>query len=363
MRIKGAILCLIVMCLGMICALPAWGQDASLLEAVRSTGPLSFCGEPVPMESQEVRERFEKAMLVALYDRAQVLLWIKRATRYFPLIEEGLRANGMPEDLKYLAVAESALRPHAGSSKGAMGFWQLMPETARKNGLRVDEFIDERRNIHLSTPGALRCLKALHAQFSSWALAAAAYNMGEEGLTAEILEQGTRDYFKLYLPLETQQFVFRVLAVKLILSQPLRFGFDVQAQDLYAPLAFDPVEVDCFQETPIRIVAKAAGASFKVIKDFNPHIRGYFLQPGHHKVHLPRGSADGFSNRFKMLAAEDRDERQAGIYVVRKGDSLSQIADRFDVPLAAILIWNRIGVNHSIHPGDRLVIYRRMLEP
>jgi membrane-bound lytic murein transglycosylase D len=360
---QRTIRCLVTICLSWTWVLPVWASGVSLVGAVRVKEPLTFCNEPVPLEIPHVRERFEKAMMLALNDRAQVLLWIKRAPRYFPLIEEILRTNGMPSDLKYLAVAESALRPHAGSVKGAMGFWQLMPETARKYGLRVDQYTDERRNIYLSTPAAIRCLQALHDQFSSWTLAAAAYNMGEEGLTAEILEQNTRDYYNLYLPLETQQFVFRVLAAKLILGNPQYYGFDVQPQDLYQPLMFDTLGIDCFQETPIRIIAQAARTYFKTIKDLNPDIRGYYLQPGHHQINLPQGSADGFLTRFKELAAKHRDERKARIYIVKEGDSLSEIAERFEVPLAALLIWNRIGLNHSIHPGDRLVIYPGRLEP
>ena len=197
----------------LINALPAMGQEASLEESVRPRQGLTLCGEAVPFETPHVRERFEKEMLLSLGDRPQAVLWIKRAPRYMPVIEEALKANNMPDDLKYLAVAESALRPHAGSVKGAMGFWQLMPETARKYGLRVDENVDERRNIYLSTPAAIRYLQALHDHFSSWALALAAYNMGEEGLAAEMLEQGAQDYYNLYLPLETQRFIFRILAV------------------------------------------------------------------------------------------------------------------------------------------------------
>jgi membrane-bound lytic murein transglycosylase D len=260
-------------------------------------------------------------------------------------------------------VAESALRPHAGSPKGAIGFWQLMPETARKQGLRVDEYIDERRNIYLSTPAALRILRTLHGQFASWTLAAAAYNMGEEGLAAEMLEQNTKDYYDLYLPLETQQFVFRILAVKMILGDPRRYGFDAQPEDLYQPLNFDTVGVDCFQETPIRLVAQAAGASFKTIKDLNPHVRGHYLQPGHYQINLPPGKAEGFEGRFLDLATKHRDVLETRIYMVRDGDSLSAIAERFEVPLAALLIWNRIGMNDPIHPGDRLVIYPGTLEP
>ena len=341
----------------LINALPAMGQEASLEESVRPRQGLTLCGEAVPFETPHVRERFEKEMLLSLGDRPQAVLWIKRAPRYMPLIEEALKANNMPDDLKYLAVAESALRPHAGSVKGAMGFWQLMPETARKYGLRVDENVDERRNIYLSTPAAIRYLQALHDHFSSWALALAAYNMGEEGLAAEMLEQGAQDYYNLYLPLETQRFIFRILAVKLILSDPAAYGFRVKAEDRYAPLVFDTVGVDCFEETPIRLVAAAAGTYFKIIKDLNPHLRGYYLQPGHLEINLPQGSADGFKKRFKQLAADHSIARQNRVYVVRSGDSLSTIADRFEVPLAALLIWNRIGLNDPLHPGDRLVIF------
>jgi peptidoglycan lytic transglycosylase D len=363
MRTPRTIQWLTIVWLSLILVPQVWAERLSLVEAVRAKEPLTFCNEPVPLGIPHVRERFEKTMMLALNDRAQVLLWIKRAPRYFPLIEEVLRDKGMPSDLKYLAVAESALRPHAGSVKGAMGFWQLMPETARKYGLRVDQYTDERRNIYVSTPAAMRCLQALHDQFSSWTLAAAAYNMGEEGLTAEILEQNTRDYYNLYLPLETQQFVFRVLAVKLILDNPRHYGFDVHSQDLYQPLMFDTVGIDCFRETPIRIIAQAARTYFKLIKDLNPDMRGYYLQPGHHQINLPQGSADGFMARFKEMLAKHSDESKARIYIVHEGDSLSEIAERFEVPLAALLIWNRIGLNHAIHPGDRLVIYPGKMEP
>ena len=352
-----AIMRMTVIVIYLLSVLPASGQEVSLVESVRPGQGLTLCGEAVPVEKPDVRERFEKEMLLSLGDRPQALLWIKRAPRYLPLIEQTLKANHMPEDLKYLAVAESALRPHAGSVKGAMGFWQLMPETARKYGLRVDEYVDERRNIYLSTPAAVSYLQALYEHFSSWTLALAAYNMGEEGLAAEMLEQGTEDYYDLYLPLETQRFIFRVLAVKLILGDPAVYGFNVGAKDRYAPLIFDTVGVDCFEETPIRLVAEAAGTHFKAIKDLNPHLRGHYLQPGHLQINLPQGSVDGFNKRFRKLVSTHRIDKQSRIYVIRSGDSLSTIAERFEVPLAALLIWNRIGLNDPIHPGDRLVIF------
>ncbi len=339
----------------------AEGQSLSLLEGLDLPDRLTFCGESVPLNDARIRERFEKEMLLALWDRPQVLLWIKRAPRYLPHIARILNTQNMPDDLKYLAVAESALLPHAGSTKGAIGFWQLLPDTARKYGLTVDQFIDERRNLFSSTPAALRYLKELHGKFSSWTLAAAAYNMGEQGLTAEILEQRVKDYYKLYLPLETQRFVFRVIAVKLILSEPQRYGFKLSPEKLYKPLAFDNVRVDCYQEIPIQLVAEAAGSYFKEIKDLNPHLRGHYLQAGHHEIHLPVGRSAGFQTRLNKLISQYSQDKQKRLYIVQSGDSLSTIAEKFDVPLAALIIWNRIDHKRPIHPGDRLVIYPRRL--
>lgn len=346
--------------------IPAWANASQL--AIRAALPqrLHLCGEAVPVQSMDVRERFEKEMLLTLWDQPQVLLWLKRSSRYLPYIAQELNAHHLPDDLKYLAVAESALRPHAGSPKGALGFWQLMPETARKYGLRVNEFVDERRNIHLSTPAAIRYLQTLHKQFTSWTLVLAAYNMGEEGLSAEILEQETNDYYQLYLSLETQRFIFRIIAIKLILSEPEAYGFSLPDENRYGPLVFDTVELDCFQEIPIRLVAGAANTLFKVIKDLNPHIRGHYLQPGRQQIHLPQGHASGFKSRFEELVTQYSQLRQKRIYIVREGDSLSTIAEKFEVPLQAILIWNRLDLNSAIHPGDRLVIYprpNRQVEP
>ena len=350
------------MALSILACMTAEGQSHSLLGGLDLPDVLEFCGESVPLNDARIRERLEKEMLLALWDRPQVLLWIKRAPRYLPHIARALKAQNMPDDLKYLAVAESALLPHAGSTKGAIGFWQLLPDTARKYGLIVDQFIDDRRNLFKSTPAALRYLMELHGTFSSWTLAAAGYNMGEQGLTAEILEQRVKDYYKLYLPLETQRFIFRVIAVKLILSEPQRYGFQLSPDQLYRPMAFDNVSVDCFREVPIQLIAEAAGSYFKEIKDLNPHLRGHYLQAGHHQIHLPVGRSEGFQSRLNELLLKYAQEKQKRLYIVQSGDSLSTIAEKFDVPLAALIIWNRIDHTRPIHPGDRLVIYPRRLD-
>lgn len=338
-----------------------WSQQGALTQGVILPDRMTLCGEAVPLKLDQVRERFDKEMLLSLWDRPQVVLWLKRAPRFFPYIEQQLKERNLPEDLKYLAVAESALRPHAGSPKGAMGFWQLMPHTARNYGLTVDTHVDERRNLYLSTPAAMKYLEVLHDKFDSWTMALAAYNMGEEGLAAEVLAQDTRNYYQLYLPLETQRFIFRVLSIKLILSRPEDYGFQIDASQQYKPQVFDTAEIDLFQEVPIQLIAAASDSHFKTIKDLNPHLRGHYVQSGHLRINLPAGSAKGFKKRFEKRVAEYGKKLQQRIYVVQSGDSLSTIADKFDVPLAAILIWNRLDLKRPIHPGDRLILYPRRL--
>lgn len=169
------------------------------MSSLRIDAPLEFCGETVPIDDPAIRERFEKELLLSLWDRPQVILWLKRASRYLPYIEQMLKDSGLPDELKYLAVAESVLRPHAGSRKGAIGFRQFTPATGRTYGLVIDEYRDERRDIFTSTAAAIRYLKQLFEDLGSWTLAAAGYNMGEKGLMAEMLEQDTHDFYRTHI--------------------------------------------------------------------------------------------------------------------------------------------------------------------
>jgi len=329
----------------------------SLMSSLRMARPPHFCSESMPMDNPEVRERFEREFLLSLWNQPQVILWLKRSKRYFSIIEPMLKSAGLPDDLKYLAIAESSLKPHAGSSRGAMGFWQFIPSTGRRYGLTIDSSKDERRNIFRATQAAIAYFKDLREKFGSWTLAAAAYNMGENGLMAEVLEQQTDNYYLLYLPLETQNYLFRIIAIKLICTRPENFGFNLMPGDYYAPLAFDRVRIDCTGETPIRLVAQAAGTRFKVIKDLNPEIRGYTLAQGTHEILVPKGASAGFQDRLATLVKQSASGQDSRIYIVKKGDTLSSIAARFSVPLPAIIIWNRLDPKCPIHPGDRLTIH------
>jgi len=327
-----------------------------LLSALVLAVPVLLCGETVPVDDPRVLERFEKEMLISLGNRPQVILWLKRTTRYFPYIEQVLKKNDLPEDIKYLAIAESALRMHAGSRKGAMGVWQLMPQTARKYGLMVNDKVDERRNLYLSTPAAVAYLKDLFDRFGAWSMSLAAYNMGEEGLEAEILEQGTSDYYRLYLPLETQRFIFRILAIKRIIDAPQQHGFSLSSTEFYLPETFSTIQINAFADLPLRLIADAAETDFKTIKDLNPELRGHYLAAGTRMVNIPGDGEDGFPGRLTERIKAETCSRSQRIYIVQEGDSLSGIAQKFDVPLAALLIWNRIGIKRVIHPGQRLVV-------
>lgn len=334
-----------------------------LISSLRFSAPLTFCGEKVPIEIQDITERLEKELLLALWDRPQVILWLKRSRRYLPYIEKSLKENRLPDDLKYVAIAESALRPHVSSKKGAIGFWQFIGQTGEKYGLTINEHIDERRSLVASTQAAIRYFKDLYKKLGSWTLAAAAYNMGEGGIEAEILEQKIDTYYQLYLPIETQRFVFRILSVKLILSNPERYGFYLSEKDYYPPLEFDRIHLNGYQDIPIRIIARAAKTHFKVIKDLNPEIRGHYLTKGSHTILIPKGSAKDFSSRFQDLFKRWVETKKEMVYIVKKGDNLSLIADRFNVPLVALLIWNKLDLKAHIYPGDRLIIYRKELVP
>jgi hypothetical protein len=346
---------------------PAWSDlpyileppsSDSMISSVNVTGPLNFCGESVPLDKQEVRERLEKELLVTLWNRPQIILWMKRSGRYMPFIEETLKQNNMPEDLKYLAIIESSLISHVSSSKGAKGYWQFMEETGKRYGLKVDSDVDERRNFFSSTNAAISYLKKLYEYFGSWTLAAAAYNMGEEGLKTETMVQKEGNYYNLYLPAETQQYIFRAISAKVILSNPKKYGFELTKESLYPPLQFDRVELMCDQDTPVSIIAQAAGTSFKVIRDLNPEIRGHYLVKGRHIILIPRGTDEGFQTRYKDLLKKWLAERKEHIYVVKKGESLSSIAAHFNVPLPAILIWNNLRTIKHVKPGDRLFIFQ-----
>lgn len=250
---------------------------------------LSLCGEPIPLDSPHVREMLDREFNITVWDRAQVILYIKRAGRYFPYIEKKLSEACMPMDLKYLAVAESALLTYIKSSDGARGPWQFMTRTARSNGLRKDYMVDERLNFELSTEAAIKYLKHLKSRFNTWSLALAAYNGGEGRIRKAVREQRTDDYYRLNLPLETERFVFRIAAIKIVMENPESYGYNLSNKSIYRPCKHDVVLVDIKNQVHIADFAQSLGTDFKAIKELNPQFRQSHLPVGKYKVNVPPG--------------------------------------------------------------------------
>jgi len=313
---------------------------------------LDFAGESVPLDRWDVRERLEREVLLSLQDRGQVVLWLKRAARYFPYIERELSRRGLPDDLKYVAVIESALVPKALSRANAMGIWQIIPGTARRYGLRVTPWWDERRDPELATRAALTYLTDLHREFSRWSLALAAYNSGETRVRKAIAGQGVRSYFQLALPRETERYVFRAHAAKLILAEPEDFGFLVPTAERYEPPARDRVQLRVRNRMSVRAIAEASGSFYREVKLLNPAIMKDALPSGVYALSLPEGTGHGFRPAEQARAPR----RSSVVHHVRAGDTLSSIARHHGVSLSVSRARDPGVRGRAIHPGDVLVV-------
>ncbi|NWH04538.1 lytic transglycosylase domain-containing protein [Desulfobacter latus] len=328
----------------------------TLVETVRFSGDIHLCGEKIPFTDPEVRERLEKEMMLAVWNRPQVMLWLKRAHRWFPHIESVLKQEKLPLDLKYLPIVESALLPHGRSYKGAVGYWQFIKSTGKRYGLRIDSKVDERRNMFFATRAACRYIKDLYSRFGSYLLAMSAYNMGENGLSKAMARQDTRDFFSLYLPLETQRYILKMVAVKLIMSNPERYGFHLEPQDLYPVFTFSEIKLSPKNDVPLSMVAKACDVPFKTIKDYNPQLRGYHLEKGSTTLLVPKGKDKGFYKKFPALykALVKKRRPASRVHVVKAGENLSAIAEKYNISLSGLLRTNKLSKKHIIHPGDKL---------
>jgi membrane-bound lytic murein transglycosylase D len=261
---------------------------------------LYLCGEPVPLNEPEVREALDREFTVEVWSRAQTTMWLKRAHRYLPEIQRKLRARRLPLDLQYVVLVESDLRPRARSHAGAQGPWQFMGPTAQRFQLRCDKAVDERLAFGAATDAALTYLEKLHQLFHSWPLALAAYNAGEGRIGKAIAVQGVNNFYHLSLPEETERYIYRVLAAKIILEDPARYGFDIPAEQLYPPLNYDEVQVTLAQPVSVRKLAEASGTYYKAIKTLNPWIKGDALCPGTFRLKIPQGSAPRFQAAMRQ---------------------------------------------------------------
>ncbi len=241
------------------------------IKAIKIPQNMNLAGEKVPLEREDIRERMDRELLVNTYWQSNGLLLLKRANKFFPIIEPLLKEYGIPDDFKYLCVAESALT-NIPSSKGAAGYWHFMPSTGREYGLEVNKNVDERYDIKKSTRVAAEYLKKAKNKFGTWTLAAAAYNAGSGRISKRMAQQQVSDYYDLLLNSETSRYIFRILALKEILSNPKDYGFVFDQEDLYQPVKTYEVEVDT-AITNIADFAERFNITYKELKLVNPWLR------------------------------------------------------------------------------------------
>ena len=362
---------------------------------------IDLCGEPVPLQRQDVYERFDKEFTLVVYNHAQVYLWLKRMERYFPIIEERLHYYNLPDDLKYVAIVESDLLPDACSPKGAAGPWQFMPSTGAAYGLEQRGSVDKRYDFERSTDSAFLLLNDLYKKYHSWSLAIAAYNCGDKRILDESRIQGSRNYYDLKLPQETERYVFRILAVKAVLSNPNQYGYDLPKGWGYQEFRLDRVTVSLSRPVPIQTIANAAGTTYREIKRLNPIFRSDDIPAGNHEINLPLGAGKIFELSFragndvpagtvspenstaqgqdlpapaapavtpasasriaraippaKAGSPKAKQKAREKIYLVKKGDSLSAIAQRYQISTQGLKSANKLKSN-DLKPGQKLRI-------
>jgi len=295
-------------------------------------------------------------------------LWVSRSGRYLAMAREVFRSRGLPEDLVFTAMIESGFKPDAVSRVGAKGMWQFMAGTARRYGLRVDRWVDERLDPEKSTAAAAAYLRDLYEMFGSWSLAQAAYNAGEVKVARAIQKTGSRDFWTLaqsrHLKRETKDFVPQIQAATVIGRDPDRYGFDF---DDLEPLAVDTIAVP--PSTDLRRLASNTGLSMETFRALNPTLVRGITPPGSSwTLRVPDGERDRVvaalaPRRPSVMVGSVRAEvtRVSGtgdIHVVRPRDTVSGIAHRYGVSVDDVMRWNRLDSQDRIRPGDRLRIAR-----
>lgn len=250
-------------------------EDRQQIISFELPDTLYFADERVPLENFDTRESLDRELNSNAYFHSSTLLLIKRSHRYFPVIEPILKEYGIPDDFKYLAVAESNLT-NAVSPVGATGFWQFMPLTAAEYGLKINEEIDERYHLEKSTAAACRYFLKSFEKYGNWTMVAASYNRGANGIDRQVEIQGQDNYYDLLLPEETSRYLFRILAFKTIFSQPEKYGFVIPEDHLYPPVEYVTVSID----TSVASFAGFAAhfnTNYKILKALNPWLRKPYL--------------------------------------------------------------------------------------
>ena len=267
---------------------------------------VTFCGKSIDLTRYDRYERMDRELLAFTYMHSTSIQMIKKANRYFPIVEPILKANGIPDDFKYLMVIESNLNPNAQSGAGAAGLWQFMQTTGREYGLEVNKNIDERYHVEKATEAACKYLKDAYDKYQDWIAVAASYNAGQARISSQFEKQQVDDMLDLYLVEETARYVYRIIAAKIMFSNPSAFGFRLRTKDLYMPISYKEVTVNTGISN-LAEWAKKQGITYALLKNMNPWLRDNFLQNVSKRTYtLKIPTAEGMKHDPKKVKANDK---------------------------------------------------------
>lgn len=337
---------------------------------------LVFAGEAVPLHDFDVQERYDRELLTNVYWQSQTVMMVKRANRFFPVIEKILQKNNIPDDMKYLVLAESGLQ-NVVSPAGAAGFWQMLDKTGRHYGLEVSEEVDERYHVEKATQAACNYMKEAYGEFGNWALVAASYNMGIDGVKRQLESQGVKNYYDLLLNTETSRYVFRTLAIKQIVESPEKYGFRIPVKHRYTQVPTVKVKVT----KTIPDLAKFAldnGCNYKTLKLLNPWLRKSALTVAEGKsfyVSLPKDKVvhsdiapkivndtiDQTNTHFEKITGTE-DEVSVFEHKMQKGETVQKLAQRYGVKASEIRRMNNLAAGEEPKIGTMVRIHKTLEE-
>lgn len=330
---------------------------------------IQLAGETVPLYKFNVREGLDRELTVNTYWQSQGLMMHKLVNRWFPVIEPILQKNGIPEDLKYIVLVESGLI-NTVSPAGATGYWQLMESTAKVYGLEVNNEIDERYHLEKSTEAACKYFKEAYKEFENWTLVAASYNMGIGGIQKQLNKQRVNNFYDLLLNEETSRYIYRILAIKEIISHPQNYGYILRKKDLYPPIPTEKIKIDSGIHDLAEFALKQ-GINYKILKYFNPWLRKNFLTNKNGREYIIAIPAKGFGvygiDEFaeRIIEADTLNRSIAGkdsvpqsiVYTVKKGETTASIAKRYDVDENLLKVWNSLNEKEELKPNQELILY------
>ena len=305
---------------------------------------LFFANESVPLSKIDIKERLDKELLINHYWQSKTILLIKRAKKYFPIIEPILKEHNVPDDFKYLAVAESGLE-NVTSPAGAKGYWQFLKNTGIEYGLEINKEVDERYHLEKSTKAACMYLNEAYNEFGNWTLAAAAYNRGKSGIKKAIEKQRTNNYYDLFLNNETYRYVFRIIAIKEILSNYEKYGFIIDETDFHQI----PEHYELTTKNTIENIIDFSinlNINYKLLKQLNPWIISNTLSKPNYTIKIAKKNI------------QDSYKNDTIIHTCSAKDNLFEIARKYETSIEKLLTWNNILPSKKLKKNQKIIILK-----